>query len=79
MQRRSKIVTHPSAGGSPEALIAEALGIAQSGQMADMVVLWVDKERGNYRICWSSCGNHDLAAYGAVLTHVAASRLIEEE
>lgn len=75
--RRSKIVAHPSSGTTPGLVLAEGLGIAQSGQMTEVVALWLD-ERGNYHIGWSTNDNASLAAFGAVLTQVAASRLIEE-
>jgi len=78
IQRRSKIVQHPSANTSPVSTCAEALGIAQSGMMGDCCVMWTD-DAGNFHIGWSKMGNADLAAYGAVLTHMAARRLIEYE
>lgn len=78
VQKRSKIVHHPSAETSPVSTCAEALGIAQSGMMDQCVVLWTCQD-GNFHIGWSMMNNCDLAAYGAVLTHMAASRLIEYE
>ena len=78
VERRSKIVQHPSAEISPVSTCAETLGIAQSGQMRQCCIMWVDED-GNYHLGWSKMSNQDLAAYGVILTHVAGSRLVEFE
>jgi hypothetical protein len=46
--------------------------------MTDVCVMFTDHS-GNYHIAWSKLSNVDLAAYGAVLTHMAACRLVEVE
>lgn len=79
VERRSRIVQHPAnAKTTPLSTCAEAVGIAQAGQMVDCIVMWTD-ERGNIHIGWSAQSNADLAAYGVVLTHIAGSRLLEIE
>lgn len=72
-----KVVCHPAADdkATPLMRIAEALDLAE--QMQSVCIMWTD-QRGNYHIGWSSQMLSDLAAYGAVLTHVAASKLVEE-
>ncbi len=71
-----KVIQHPSATNTPAMTIAEAVGL--SDQMADCCLMWTDHE-GNMHIGWSKQGNADLAAYGVVLQHIAATRLVENE
>jgi len=78
VEKRSKIVHHPSAETSPVSILAEGLSIAQAGIMQNCCVLWTDQD-GNYHVGWSRANNVELAAFGAVLTHMAANRLIEYE
>lgn len=72
-----KVVCHPSSDNraTPLMRIAEAMDLA--AQMETVCIMWTD-ERGNFHIGWSKMSASDLAAYGAVLTHVAASRLVED-
>jgi hypothetical protein len=56
--------------------VAEAVGL--SDQMADCCIMWTSHD-GNMHIAWSRQSNADLAAYGVVLSSIAASRLIETE
>ena len=76
IQKRSKIVQHPNAEGTPLSTCAEALGVAQSGLMVDCCIMWADRD-GNYHLGWSNMSNVDLAAYAILLSHVAGRRLVE--
>ncbi len=71
----SKIVQHPNSR-SPQATVAEALGIAQAGGMTDCCVMFADQD-GVLHIAWHG-SNSDLAAYAVVLSRIAADRLIAD-
>lgn len=74
----AKIVCHPAADASatPQMRVSEALGLTDD--METVCIVWTDR-RGNVHIGWSKMSDSDLAAYGAVLTHVAATKLCEEQ
>ena len=69
-----KVVQHPSATSTPAMTVAEALGM--SDQMMDCCIMWTDRD-GNMHVGWSKQTGADLAAYGVVLSSIAASQLME--
>ena len=72
----SRIIQHPAAENTPLMTMAEALGHAQEGRMADCVVMFTDTD-GQMHIAWSKQSNADLAAAAVVLAQIAATRLAE--
>lgn len=72
----SRVVMHPSATQNPTMTVAEAMGMTD--QMADCIIMFTDHD-GKMHVAWSNQGNADLAAYGVALTHIAASRLIDDD
>jgi hypothetical protein len=73
----SKIVQHPGVESTPQMTLAEALGIAQAGDMVDCLVMYTDT-KGVMHIAWSDQSNADLASSAVVLSHLAATRLMED-
>lgn len=71
-----KVIQHPSAESTPAMTVAEAVGL--SDQMADCCIMWTDLD-GNMHIGWSRQEKADLAAYGVVLSYIAANRIIGGE
>lgn len=71
-----KVVLHPSAESTPSMTVAEAVGM--SDQMADCCIMFTDLE-GDMHIAWSKQTDADLAAYGVVLSALAAARLIADD
>jgi hypothetical protein len=72
----AKIVQHPGCANTPLMTIAEVLGFAQEGRVADCVVIFTDTD-GEMHIAWSKQTNADLAASAVVLTTIAASKIME--
>lgn len=72
-----KIIQHPSAESTPQMTLADALGIAQAGEMVDCCVMFTD-QLGQMHIAWSRQSDADLAANAVVLAHIAATRLAGE-
>lgn len=73
-----KVHQHPGIESTPIMTLAEAVGIAQAGEMQDVCVMYTDKN-GAMHIAWSQQSDADLAAYSVVLSNVAAARLIGDE
>ena len=71
----SKIVLHPGVESTPQMTLAEALGHVHV--MADCLVMFTDT-KGQMHIAWSDQSNADLAASAVVLSHLAATRLVED-
>lgn len=69
-----KIVQHPSAKTTPQSLLAEALGFAET--MEDAVLIWTDKATGDSHAAWSEQMGKDLAAYVIVLHEVARAQIL---
>lgn len=76
METKSKIVQHPSSTNTPIMTISDALGRAQAGEISDVLIVFTDTA-GRMNIAWSKQSNEDLAAAAVVLSHIAASRLMD--
>lgn len=73
---KSKIIQHPGTSNTPLMTISDALGRAQAGEVADVLIIFTDNN-GRMHVAWSKQSNEDLAANAVILAHIAATRLLD--